>query len=685
MPWSFLSGSPSNAERGGRNVVLLGVAFCLAVAGLQVLKPGFIGSLEYLAYDILLHSVARPETAGAVVIVDLDDKSLDSIGQWPWPRYRVATLLEKIKAMGAASVGLDIVFAEADRSSPDQLERQLLREFKIKVQVRGLPDTLHDHDALLAQTLAQGPYVLGYNFQFDGAQRSAADCLLHPLKAVLRFRPGTAESASPFYQASGVVCNVRRLAEAAGASGFFDAVPDADGRLRRILLIIRYKDGLYPSLGLATFLRARGLSQAVVTLDRWGVESLQVRGLSVPLDAKGNLLINYRGPRRRFPYVSAADILLDRVPSEVVRDKIVLVGTSAAGLQELRATPLDAAFNGVEIHATAIDNFLQGDFLHSPSYARGLELGLVGLLGVAASLLLARAGAGISVVILGGSGLAVWLGCQWLLASHGLFVSPVLLLLVLAVEFSGLSLAKFWRAERQTRQRTRELVLTQDAAIQSLASLSEVRDTETGGHVTRTQHYTKALALQLRRKAKFRALLDETTIEALHKMAPLHDVGKIGIRDAILLKPGNLSDEEFEEMKKHTLIAHQIFRAAEARLGPNSFLRIADQLAHSHHERWDGSGYPVGLQAEAIPLAGRIMALVDVYDALINRRAYKPPLSHEEAVAEIKAGRGKHFDPEIVDAFLEIEVEFVRIGFKYGDPGQAQTMADQISREVEPH
>ena len=684
MPWFFPSGSRRKAERGGRNLVLLGVAFSLAVAGLQVLRPRFIGSLEYLAYDLLLHSVARPETAGAVAIVDLDDKSLDSIGQWPWPRYRIATLLEKLKAMGATSVGVDIVFAEADRSSPGQIEQQLLREFNIRVQVRGLPEKLHDHDALLAQTLAQGPYVLGYKFLFDGAQRSAGDCLLHPLKAVLRSRPGTAESASAFYQASGAVCNLRRLAEAAGASGFLDAVPDADGRLRRIPLVIRYKDGLYPGLGLATFLRARGPSQAVVTLGRSGVESLQVSGLSVPLDARGNLLINYRGPRRTFPYISAADILLDRVPPEVVRDKIVLVGTSAAGLQDLRATPLDAAFSGVEVHATAIDNLLRGDFLHSPGYARGLELGLVVLLGVAASLLLVRAGAGISVVILGGSGLAVWLGCRWLLASHGQFVSPVSLLLVLGVEFSGLSLAKFWRADRQARQRTRELVLTQDATIQSLASLSEVRDPETGGHVSRTQHYTKALALHLSRKAKFRALLDEATIEALHKMAPLHDVGKIGIRDAILLKPGHLSAEEFEQMKKHTVIAHQIFRAAEVRLGTNSFLRIADEFAHTHHERWDGNGYPVGLRAEAIPLAGRIMALVDVYDALISPRVYKPALSHPEAVAVIRGGRGKHFDPEIVDAFLEIEAEFKRIAVKYADPGQDQTMADQIPRAVEP-
>ncbi len=684
MPWPFSSGSRSSAKQSGGTIVLLGVALALAVAGLEALKPPFIVSLEYLAYDALLNSRVRPETSGMVIIVDLDEKSLDLIGQWPWPRYRIATLLERIKAMGPASVGLDMVFAEPDRSSPSQLEQQLLREFKIKTEIRGLPDKLRDHDTLLTQSLAHGRYVLGYEFLFGQAERSTANCLLHPLTVAVRFRPGTDERASPFHQARGVVCNLRRLAQAAGASGFFNATPDADGQLRRAPLVIRYLDEFYPSLALATLLQAWGVSGAVVTLDQGGVESLQVKGLTVPLDAKGNLLINYRGPRRTFPHVSAADILQERAPPEIVRGKIVLVGASAAGLQELRATPLDAAFVGVEVHATVIDNFLRGDFLHAPSYARGLELGLVGLLGAAVGLLLAWAGAAISVAILAGSGLAVWVGCQWLLTSHGLFLSPVLLFLVLATEFSALSLAKFWRAERHARQRTRQLVLTQDVAIQSLAALGEARDQETGSHIIRTQQYVRALALHLSRKAKFRGALDETTIEALHKMAPLHDVGKIGIRDAILLKPGGLSADEFEEMKKHTVIGHQVFRAAEARLGTNSFLRIADELAHSHHERWDGNGYPNGLQAEAIPLAGRIMALADAYDALISRRVYKPALSHEEAVAQIKAGRGSYFDPEVVDAFLEIEAEFKRIGLKHADPDRAQAETDRLRRAVEP-
>lgn len=683
MPRAFSRRSRDPRPWKGGFLVLLGLALAMAVGAFYVFKPPFLAAMESLAYDALLRSVARAETSGAVVVVDLDEPSLARFGQWPWPRYRLAVLLDKLTALGAVTVGVDLVLAEADQSSPAQLEAQWRREFHAPVQIRNLPPELHDHDAFLAGTLARGSYVLSYSFLYGGIERPTA-CLLHPLTAAIRIRHGTAEPPPAFHQASGVVCSLPPLARAAGTSGFFNAVPDPDGRLRRTPVLIRYQDGLYPSLALATFLRARGLRQVMVTVNPEGIESLQLGGRTVPLDAEGNLLLNYRGPRRTFAYISAADVLQGKVPAADVRGKIVLVGTSATGLHDLRATPIDAAVPGVEIHATALDNLLQGDFLQAPRYTRGLDLGLVLLAGLAASLLLAWTGAVLSLTLLAAGGVGAWVSCQWLLAHQGVVLSPVPLWLVLAVAFAGLSLAKLWRAERHARRRTRELVRTQDAAIQSLAALGEARDTETGDHLVRTQHYVSALARHLCRHPKFRAQLDDATIEALHKMAPLHDVGKIGIRDAILLKPGPLTAEEFEAMKQHTVIAHRIFREAEERLGSNSFLRIANEMAHSHHERWDGTGYPAGLRGEAIPLSGRIMAVVDVYDALISRRTYKPPKTHAEAVTTIAAGRGSHFDPDIVDAFMEVEADFKRIASTYADPDHGQILLDRVPSYVGP-
>jgi len=217
------------------------------------------------------------------------------------------------------------------------------------------------------------------------------------------------------------------------------------------------------------------------------------------------------------------------------------------------------------------------------------------------------------------------------------------------------------------RLKTREVQLTQAVMIESLATLAEYRDPETGGHIKRTQNYVKALALQLKEHARFSDLLDEETIELLYLSAPLHDVGKVGVRDNILLKAGRLDDDEFELMKKHTLFGEEALRLTEQKLGNSTFLRHAREIAGSHQEKWDGSGYPRALKGEAIPVSGRLMAVADVYDALISKRVYKPPMPHEKAVAIIREGRGTHFDPDVVDAFLALEDTFRNIALTFAD------------------
>ena len=154
----------------------------------------------------------------------------------------------------------------------------------------------------------------------------------------------------------------------------------------------------------------------------------------------------------------------------------------------------------------------------------------------------------------------------------------------------------------------------------------------------------------------------------LFKSAPLHDIGKIGIPDAILLKPGRLTPDEFEVMKTHTTLGRDAIVSAERLLdSPSNFLRLAREIAHYHQEKWDGSGYPEGLSGEAIPLSARLMAIADVYDALISRRVYKPPMPHADAVTIIRDGRGRHFDPDMVDAFLRIQEDFRAIADRYAD------------------
>jgi putative two-component system response regulator len=229
----------------------------------------------------------------------------------------------------------------------------------------------------------------------------------------------------------------------------------------------------------------------------------------------------------------------------------------------------------------------------------------------------------------------------------------------------------------EVARRTEQVQIIEDVTIMAMASLAETRDNATGNHIRRTQHYVRALATKLSTLPRYAAQIDEQTIASLYKSAPLHDIGKVGIPDAILLKPGKLTPEEFEIMKTHTVLGRNTIMAAEKLIdAPSTFLRHAREIAMSHQEKWDGSGYPEGLAGEAIPFSARLMALADVYDALISKRVYKPALLHDRAVSMIREGRGRHFDPEITDAFLQIQDEFRAIAARYADPHDAVVTAD---------
>ncbi len=224
--------------------------------------------------------------------------------------------------------------------------------------------------------------------------------------------------------------------------------------------------------------------------------------------------------------------------------------------------------------------------------------------------------------------------------------------------------------EELVKERTKELILTQDATIQSLASLAETRDNETGGHIRRTQKYLKVLARSLMSNPKFQNELNPETVELIYKSAPLHDIGKVGIPDSILLKPGKLTEKEFDIIKKHTVYGFEAIKMAEKFFegkAKSFFLSYAGEIAYTHHEKWEGTGYPQGLAGEAIPISGRLMAIADVYDALITRRVYKPPFSHEKALSIMKSERGTQFDPYILDCFLECEETFRQIAHDLAD------------------
>ena len=623
--------------------------------------PPLVVFLEGKVYDSFLRSAPHRPVTGSVTVADLDEASLARLGQWPWPRYRVARLLDKIREGGASAVGLDMVFAEIDRTSLVSLSGEIRRDLGAIIGIKGLPSEALDTDRALAAALAGGRFVLGHQFDFDAVRGES--CILHPLQAVVR-SSDPEDGVTGVFDAPGIVCNLPVLAKAAGASGFFNVAPDPDGVVRRVPLVIRHKGILYPSLALAIYLRVRG-GDAVLETGPEGVETIRLSGRSIPLDRGGNLLVNFRGRRGTFPRVSASAIVDGTADPAALKGKIVLLGTTAAGLHEIRTSPLEAAQPGVEIHATVLDNLLAGDPIANPPWERGFQIVFVLITGFLLTALLSRARPiwGLTAVL--PSIAVIWVGSWWLLAYRQLFLSPLLPGASLASVFILLTSLRFHRADREVRERTRKLALTQDAVIQSLAALAETRHHETGGHIQRTRHYIRALALRLRDHPRFRHYLDDAVVDLLYRLAPLHDIGKVGVSDRTLLKPEALTPEEYEEMKRHTICGSETIRHAKNLLGGDSFLQIADEIALTHHEWWDGTGYPQGLKGEEIPIPGRLMAVADAYDAIISPRLYKPAASHEEAVRHLCNHRGTHFDPDVLDAFLESREEFRQIAGRF--------------------
>jgi len=254
-----------------------------------------------------------------------------------------------------------------------------------------------------------------------------------------------------------------------------------------------------------------------------------------------------------------------------------------------------------------------------------------------------------------------------LLTSHGQVDEMVHGLSVGADDF----IAKPYNpAEVLARLRAGERILaleTRDVAIFALAKLAESRDSDTGAHLERVQHYCRTLCRRLSALEKFKSIIDPEYTRLMFQTSPLHDIGKVGIPDAILLKPGRLDPHEFDLMKAHTTIAANTLDAALAKFPGVAFLKMAKDIAETHHEKYDGTGYPHGLKGEEIPLCGRIIAVADVYDALVSKRVYKEALTHDAARAIIEEGHGKHFDPDVVEAFIAVGDEFLDIRQRFVD------------------
>ena len=628
----------------GLHVVLCTLGATAIVVVLSFVQPGAIAQLDLRAYDELLRRAAPPPTTARVSIVAIDEKSISEIGQWPWRRDVLARLVERLHDLGAGVIAFDIILSEPDRLGGPQPRTS-----------RGGQVTSTTTDATLAAALERRRGVTSYAFTFNTPAAHAAHCLLHPLHAVQVAAPGQPSPTHLLFKPTGVICSLPILNQAAGASGFLNVSRDADGILRRMPLVMEYRGELYPSLALAAVQQLRGSRSATmqVTGDRL---TLGLGSETIPVDRHARLLLHFRGPGPALRYVSASDVLEGRLPAGSLADQIVFVGGTAAGVSGEVATPFDTSFPGVEVHATVAESLLGHHFVALPAYAGAYDLGTAIAGGLMAAVFTIAGGP-----LLGGLATAIgcalfWWLAAWMLNARSLFLSPVLPTLSATLSLAVLTVVKVVHERRRAEAEMRRRQQAHRFIVQSLTSLTETRDVVTGKHARRTQAYTRLVASLLAKSPRFRHQLNRETIELMAILAPLHDIGKVGIPDAVLNKPGPLTPDEYAQMQTHPGLGYNAIVNAEAMsLIDEEIVGLAKDMVFTHHEWWDGHGYPRGLAGEEIPVGGRILAVVDVYDALVAPRPYRVPMPHQQAVGIIRAQRGTHFDPDVVDAFVAAE------------------------------
>ena len=604
-----------------------------AAAALSLYRPALFLGAERATYDTLvrLDRPQRPE--GRVTIVDIDDRSLSTIGQWPWRRDLVAALISRLRTSGAASVALDVLLAEPERTAAHE------------------PST----DAQLAATLRAGGIVTGYAFTFERPQPRGA-CPRQSLGLAVVRRD--AMDDDPFFSAASAICSLPVFTDATTASGFLNASPDSDGVLRRVPLLLQYGGRVYPSFALAAVAEATHTKADVLRVGNANAVTLKFGDRVVPLDGKSHLLVRYRGVKHTFPYVSAADVLNGSASTDLFANKIVFVGTTALGTREVVATPLDTLFAAVEVHASVADDLLRGDFLRRPEHAVMIET--MGAVAAGAMVVLFAMAFGLTIGAIATCvlGAATWMGSAALMSATGTVLSPLFPSIALVGTLAAVGTSRLAFERHRADRASAEKTASRRMMIQSLLSLTETRDAETGQHSRRTQRNMRILAEELAKKPPYRNMLTPERIELLSSLAPLHDIGKVGVADRVLSKPAALTDEELAEIRKHPVLGRDVIDRAKAEMGDahdeDGVLELARELVYTHHEKWDGTGYPQGLRGDTIPLVGRLMAVVDVYDATVTKRRYHPAMSHDEALKVIADGRGTHFDPAIVDAFLAV-------------------------------
>ncbi|MCG3686228.1 adenylate/guanylate cyclase domain-containing protein [Aliarcobacter butzleri] len=348
---------------------VLSLSLSIFLSAIYIFFPSLPDSLDNRLRDYLFTIRGKLPHNQNVVIVDIDETSIKSLGQWPWSRDKLAKILENLTLANVGIVGLDIVFAEEDRTSPHKILQDL------KIYKKDVPN----YDLEFANVVENSPVILGYQFDLVKKDNVNAKVPQIPTIFIEKDKP---QDKSYLIEAYNTILNIPQIQDKAYSSGFFNNIPDDTGIIRSVPLIISYDDTIYPSLALEVIRVINDTQKVVVQYDENGISNIVLDDISIPTDRYGRMLINFRGPERSFKYISAIDIYNNSFDKSEIDGKIVLIGTSAAGLFDLRATPFDSIFPGVEVHANIIDNILMQDFIYKASWLDGANILIIFVLSI---------------------------------------------------------------------------------------------------------------------------------------------------------------------------------------------------------------------------------------------------------------------------------------------------------------
>ena len=391
--------------------IIIALLISSFISSVYIYVPKLPSSIDSRLRDFMfnLRGEIKPKN-DSVVIVDIDEKSLQNLGQWPWPRDILSKILYNLTKAEVAVIGLDIVFAEEDRTSPHKILK------KLEIQKENIPN----FDLEFAQAIANTPTILGYQFEFTDEKFINKNA---PSIQTIFIEKNKKMGKNYLITAQGTILNIPILQDNSYSSGFFNNIPDDTGIIRSIPLIISYEDEIYPSLSLEALRIGLGVSKIYINYDENGIANLQVGDFIIPTDRHGRLLINFRGKEKTFKYISAFDIYNDSFDKEDITNKIVLIGTSAAALMDLRATPFESVFPGVEIHANAIDNIIAQDFLYKASWIEGLNIIIIFILSIFTFFMIKKMPIWLTPFFILGLIFAVWYSIYYLLFNVGIVLN----------------------------------------------------------------------------------------------------------------------------------------------------------------------------------------------------------------------------------------------------------------------